>query len=814
MPAFIKESIGLLALLSGLGILAQAPEHQEDAWSYFPGGPWMVKVYFPDVGVIQDVAQWHEPRMIDFEVGSFLIDVDEAGLEKLDKLGCHVELDESGTKALWSHKLQSFAKGGGGIPGFPCYLTVEETYALGESWAVDFPDLVEWIDIGDSWEKTQNAAMGDDMMVAKLTNRNIAGPKPAVFIMSAVHAREYTTAALNTDFGQMLLDGYNQDADITWLLDEHEIHLLLQANPDGRKRAETGLSWRKNTNNDFCSNTDFRGIDLNRNFPFQWGCCGGSSTDECSNVYRGPSGASEPEIQAITNYVRSIFPDQRGPNLSDPAPPDASGIFMDIHSFSELVIWPYGFDNTPTPNGPALRTLGRKLAFFNQYFPDSAASLFSADGTTDDFAYGELGVASFAFELGTQFFQPCSDYNQSIKPDNLASLLYMCKVARTPYLTPSGPEVISLTADQTSVFQGQSVRLQARFDDTRFNQSNGAEPTGNIAAAEVYINTPPWRGGVGQAMQPVDGSFDTGVDDGEFTLDTTGLDAGRYLLYVRGQDDAGNWGSFSAVFLFVFDPSSAAAISGTLTNDPSGIPLGGVVQAGLFNGASDAGNGQFQFPVVPGDYSVVATAADHASGQQMATVGASQNVSVPFSLPRFCAEFQDDAEMGNLGWTADGSWAISTDDAFGGAASWTDSPGGNYTNNQNASLTSPVVDLTGYNQVQVRFQTRYAIPDLDDRVAVEYSTNGNTWTLIESFTGTMSDWQKMTLSVPALDDELTVQIRFRFQTDFFTSGDGFYMDDFAILGIGPSCDSQSFVFFLPQWPQPASILHLMRFLLP
>ena len=59
--------------------------------------------------------------------------------------------------------------------------------------------------------------------------------------MSAIHAREYATAELITRFAEYLVENYGTDPDITWLLDYNEIHLLLQANPDGRKHAETGI---------------------------------------------------------------------------------------------------------------------------------------------------------------------------------------------------------------------------------------------------------------------------------------------------------------------------------------------------------------------------------------------------------------------------------------------------------------------------------------------------------------------------------------------------------------------------------------------
>ena len=59
-----------------------------------------------------------------------------------------------------------------------------------------------------------------------------------------------------------------------------------------------------------------RGADLNRNFVYNWGCCGGSSSQPCDFTYRGPGPASEPETQAVQNYLLAQFPDQRGPGES------------------------------------------------------------------------------------------------------------------------------------------------------------------------------------------------------------------------------------------------------------------------------------------------------------------------------------------------------------------------------------------------------------------------------------------------------------------------------------------------------------------
>jgi carboxypeptidase T len=446
------------------------------------------------------------------------------------------------------------------IPRFSCYETVEETFAAAQGFAVTYPNLAVWIDAGDSWEKTRGLG-GWDIFVLKLTNQSITGDKPKLFVNSAIHAREYTTAPLNLAFARWLLEGYGANADATWILDYHEVHLMLQTNPDGRKRAETGLSWRKNTNQAYCGATsNTRGADLNRNFTFDWNSTGGvgSSGAPCNLTYRGPSAASEPEIQAIQGYVRSLWPDHRGPGRNDAAPADTSGIHIDLHSYSQLVLWPWGTTSTPAPNGQALQTLGRKLAFFNNYTPMQSIGLYPTDGTSDSVSYGELGVAAYTIELGTAFFQSCTTYDNTIKPANLQALIYAAKVVRTPYLTPAGPDVTTVTlsgsAATAGVAAGTPVTLSAAVTDTRFNNSNGTEPSQNIAAAEYTIDVPPWQAdAVLRSLASADGAFNATTENVTGTVDTTGLAPGKHIVYVRGRDAANNVGAVTAAFLVITD---------------------------------------------------------------------------------------------------------------------------------------------------------------------------------------------------------------------------------------------------------------------
>ena len=121
-------------------------------------------------------------------------------------------------------------------------------------------------------------------------------------------------------FAEYVLQNYNRDPEVKWILDYNEIHLIIHANPDGRKFLENGgyaddatKLWRKNRNDDQdCTAGILFGTDLNRNFPFKWNSCPASercSKSTCqSPLYRGPSKASEAETRAITNYASALFP--------------------------------------------------------------------------------------------------------------------------------------------------------------------------------------------------------------------------------------------------------------------------------------------------------------------------------------------------------------------------------------------------------------------------------------------------------------------------------------------------------------------------
>ncbi len=533
-----------------------------------PGdGPWVVRATFTERAQVWRLAARFEPWEVHYDNGYLIVDVDRRGWSFLLDLGFQVEVDLPRTDELLRPRLRLPGQVSG-IPGYPCYRTVEETYASAQAIVAAHPALASWIDIGDSWEKTMGGGSpGYDMMVLKLTNSAVSGPKPALFVMAAIHAREYTTAEVLTRFAEGLASSYGTDPDTTWILDHHELHLLLHSNPDGRKKTEPAgpprLSWRKNTSTECTLSLtppSGIGVDLNRNFPFQWGCCNGSSLDPCDPTYRGPSEVSEPEVQAVRDYVTALFPNVWSGGT---VPPDSSGVFIDLHSYGRLVLWPWGYTSALAPNAVALQTLGRRFAWFNNHTPEQAIGLYPTDGTTDDFAYGARGAAAYTFEMGTNFFQDCASFESTIAPTNLAALKYAARVARAPYLLPAGPDALTVVATPASVpTPGPLVTITATLTDTRFNNSNGTEPTQSITAGEAYADTPPWGAGAAPAaMAASDGSFNSTSEGVTATLSTTGWTTGRHVVFVRGRDASGSWGPVSAVFVDVAIPVELQQLS-------------------------------------------------------------------------------------------------------------------------------------------------------------------------------------------------------------------------------------------------------------
>jgi carboxypeptidase T len=619
----ILGALCVLLVLPGASVLALDSVSQPVRVESLPAAPLaerpvVARVFFADLADLNRLTGELDVWQVLHELGYLVALLRPEQLTALRRAGYRVEIDELQT-ALLDQPAQYLAGQTSGIPGYPCYRTVEETHSDLSRLAADHPDLAAWLDVGDSWEKVTGALPGYDLHALVLTNRAVPGPKPKLLLMAAIHARELATAELAARFAERLVANYGIDPDVTWLLDYFELHVLPITNPDGRKQAESGEYWRKNTDDDDgCAIFPYYGTDLNRNSSFHWG---GASTAPCYETYQGPSAASEPETQAIQNHMAGVFPDQRGPGDDDSAPDDATGVFITLHSYGEQVLFPYGFRPTSSPNHTQLETLGRKFGYFNGYEVCQSGEpgcIYATTGTTDDWAYGELGLAAYTFELGTAFFEGCSYFEQSIVPQNLPALLYAFKAARRPYQTPAGPESLDVTVTPTTTVAGTAVTLTAVADDTRYDSDGwGAEPLQNIAAARYTVDAPSWVTGViSYPLSPADGAFDGSVESVVTILDTTGWTPGRYIVFVEAQDADGNWGVPTAVFLWVTGVIDSA-VAGTVREGGSDVPIAGatvhLAGSGLEQEQTTGVAGGYAFAVYSGTYTLTASAPNYSS---------------------------------------------------------------------------------------------------------------------------------------------------------------------------------------------------------
>lgn len=138
-------------------------------------------------------------------------------------------------------------------------------------------------------------------------------------------------------------------------------------------------------------NIDAYGVDVNRNYAYEWGDdTGGSSSDVLSAVYRGASPFSEPEAMNVRWLLtgRQVL----GANSH--------------HTSGDLVLWPWGDTRDDAPDNAVLEGLGRAMAIYNGYRPQKAVDLYITTGTTLDWAYGALGTIAYTFEHAGSSFHP------------------------------------------------------------------------------------------------------------------------------------------------------------------------------------------------------------------------------------------------------------------------------------------------------------------------------------------------------------------------------------------------------------------------
>lgn len=319
----------------------------------------------------------------------------------------------------------------------------------------DYPALVTKLSIGKSLE-------GRPLTTLRLSGKSLAQAEseklPVIFYMGCHHAREHLSVEMPLMLAQHLLANYGKNSDITRLVDSREIYITPIVNPDGHsydyQDGVSGRMWRKNRH---VNNGGTYGVDLNRNYGYGWGT-GGSSKDGSSDVYMGTAPFSEPETQAVRDFINTQ------PRMTS---------LLTFHTFSELVLYPWGGskdkvgDKAGTKQDLAVfEKMATTMAGWNGYTPEQSSDLYIASGDTTDWAYGTHGIYAFTFEL-----DPTSMWEGGFYPDpkviqptfdkNLKPMLYMLEYANNP------KRVLSETPPNFLATPARAGVAAASFGDVR-----------------------------------------------------------------------------------------------------------------------------------------------------------------------------------------------------------------------------------------------------------------------------------------------------------------------------------------------------------
>lgn len=314
-------------------------------------------------------------------------------------------------------------------PADAAYHNYAEMVAKVNAAASNFPSIVSKRVLGKSYE-------GRDIVAVKISdNVGTDESEPEVVYQANHHAREHLTVEQALYLLGQFTSGYATDSRIKTIVDSREIWIIPSVNPDGTEYdVATGSyrSWRKNRQPN--SGSSYIGTDLNRNYGYQWGCCGGSSGSTSSATYRGPSAFSAPETRVLRDFYNSRV---------------IGGVqqvkaVIDFHSYSKLVLWPYGHTTANTATGMnadqanTFATLGRQMAATNGYTPQQSSDLYITDGDSLDWLWGVHKIFAYTFELypgssgGGGFYPPASVIPTETARNRTAALM-LAEAADCPY---------------------------------------------------------------------------------------------------------------------------------------------------------------------------------------------------------------------------------------------------------------------------------------------------------------------------------------------------------------------------------------------
>ncbi|RLD20494.1 MAG: hypothetical protein DRI69_06155 [Bacteroidetes bacterium] len=226
-------------------------------------------------------------------------------------------------------------------------------------------------------------------------NPNEDESEPEILYTALHHAREPMSLMQMMYYMWYVLENYDSDKEIKYLVNNTEMYFIPCINPDGYVYNETiapdgGGNWRKNkrdNNNDGIFNEKDDGVDLNRNYAFQWGLDDeGSSAAPGSVTYRGDDPFSEPETRAVRDFLAEH-------NFS---------LALNYHAYGNFLLYPWGFDGSVNPDSTVFANFGDLLSSKSGYKAGTTEQTlgYLANGVAADWMYAVHDVIAVTPELG------------------------------------------------------------------------------------------------------------------------------------------------------------------------------------------------------------------------------------------------------------------------------------------------------------------------------------------------------------------------------------------------------------------------------
>ncbi len=323
------------------------------------------------------------------------------------------------------------------------FLTLDEVMAELDDMTTQYPNLITAkFTIGNT-----QTIEGRYIYAIKISdNPNVNEDEPEVLYTSLIHAREPESMQQLIWYMWYLLENYGTNDEITYLVDNLQMYFVPVINPDSYEYNHTtdpsgGGMWRKNKrdNNGGGFSEYYDGVDLNRNWGYNWGFDNaGSSPDETSQTYRGTSAFSEPETQIIRNFTNE----------------HEFLLAHNHHTYSNLIIIPWGYqEGLHAPDDDFLRTSANFMASENGYTVGQGWEiLYVVNGDANDWMYGEQvskpKIMAYTQETGggTDGFWPSQSRIIPLCEESYLSNLYLARFATSfAELTDKSPNYINKT---------------------------------------------------------------------------------------------------------------------------------------------------------------------------------------------------------------------------------------------------------------------------------------------------------------------------------------------------------------------------------